>query len=48
MAMEFHKAEKLKEFNEDILWRKEHGDKLDCGTFGDMEAWFVSEMRIEE
>lgn len=45
MAMEYHKAEKLKEFNDlyDKSTQKEYGFK-----FGQMESWRVSEMDIQD
>ena len=45
IAMEFHKAEKLKEFND--LYDKPTQNEYDF-KFGQMEAWRVSEMNIQE
>ena len=52
IAMEFHKAEKLKEWEESDKWQKEeYGDKYEIlkgSPFGTHEAWGVAEREIRE
>lgn len=53
MAMEFHKNERLKKWNETKKWRKEHyGENYKLiesfSKFGDDEAWGVEEREILE
>jgi hypothetical protein len=46
MAMEFHKAETKKGWEQNNKERKEKGDNYEYGEFGNMETWFVKEVGL--
>lgn len=47
MALDYHKHEKKKEYDDYSSWNKEEGTEPEC-KFGEFERWYVDEIEINE
>lgn len=47
MALDYHKADKQKEYDDYASWHKEEGTEPPC-SFGEFERWYIEEVKIND
>lgn len=47
MALDYHKADKQKEYDDYASWHKEEGTEPPC-SFGEFERWYIEEVEIND